>query len=162
MPTLSMDKERATISISSGPTRSYATFRSTSFNLSDDRKGTAHAAKLGNDLAEHIAGLLKKNGWTIDGEVGQDDDGWYLTYYKLGKPFDLIVQLLDARTGLWLCWIEPGAAVLPSLLGARKRPIPRDPAEAIHKVLSNDPNFGDLRWFTREEFLAGKEGKAHP
>lgn len=157
-----MDKDRETISISSGPTRSYATFRSTAFNLSDDRKGAANATKLGNDLAEHIARLLRKNGWTVEGEVGQDDDGWYLTYHKLGKPYDLIVQLLDARSGLWLCWIEPGAAVLPSLLGARKRPIPRDPAEGIHKALANDPAVHDLRWFTREEFLAGREGKPNP
>lgn len=142
--------------------RSFITFRTKAFNLAKPSPEFFHDKNFGDDLALWFGKRLAEAGWTVEGEIGQEDHGWYITFRKNRKSYDLIVQALDSEGGVWLAWVELALGVLPSIFGGRKKPVPREPVAAVHKILQNSPEFSDVNWFTREEFHAGREGAASP
>lgn len=138
------------------------TFKSTAFNVTDPKPTFLNPGNFGDDLIEWMANGLRRVGWAVDGEIGQEDDGWYVTFKKPGHNYDVIVQLINAETGLWLVWLERGAGIIPSLLGARKKGVPIEAAIAIYDVIKGAPEITDPRWFTKDEFMLGKTGRASP
>ena len=143
-------------------TRSYLTFKSTAFNVTEPKPEFLNESNFGDDVAAFIADRLRKAGWEVAEEIGQEDHGWYLTYRK-GKPsYDLIVQLVNGETGLWLAWIEKGLGILPSLLGGRKKPVPTEALVAVYDALKEADEVQDLMWFTKEEFIDGRPGAKTP
>lgn len=143
-------------------TRTYVTFRSSKFNVSESREGYLRPTNYGDDVAAWFAEQLRKTGWTIEDDPGQERDGWYISYRKPGQVYDLVVQLVNGDTGHWLAWVERAAGIIPSLLGARKKPAPLEAVLPIHDILRGEQEIDDVRWFTREEFVEGKEGRLGP
>ncbi len=143
----------------SGPRR-HVTFSSDAFNTSEPREYFINPHCFGDDLAHWLIRGLKERGYQADDEPGQEDFGWYFTYRVNDTSYDFVVGYRPGDgldEGIWIGWVERKTGFLASLLGARKRGIDRNAVNAIHVLLSDSPDIGDVRWHLEEDFLAGRE-----
>jgi len=142
--------------------RSYLTFVGASFNVSEEKPAYFKPDNFGDDVAAFLARGLRRVGWEIPDDIGQEDDGWFVTFQKPGHCYDLIVQLVNAETHLWLVWVERSVGFIPSLLGFRKKPVPIEAAVAIFDAIRGAPEIENPQWFTKDEFLGGQAGRPTP
>lgn len=146
--------------------RTIVTFRSAAFNTSERRTYFINDGCYGDDLARWLMAELAARGTATDAEPGQEDFGWYFTYQAGTAAHQFIVGYRPEPDphGLWIGWIERGAGLVGSILGARRRAIAADALATIHVALSESDRVSDVRWHRRAEFERGNEnnGTIHP
>ena len=138
-------------------TRTFITFSCSGFNTSEQRDYFINPSNFGDDLAQWLMQQLRARNVEVDAELGQEDYGWYFTFRSGGQSYDFVLGHRDEEGGQWLGWLERSAGFLPSLLGARRRSVPPEPAQLIHTVLVSLPEVQGIRWHLAKDFDAGNE-----
>jgi hypothetical protein len=138
--------------------RTIVTFRSAAFNISERRSYFINDGCYGDDLARWLMAELAARGTPTAAEPGQEDFGWYFTYHVGAAAHQFIIAYRPEPEphGLWIGWIERGAGLVGSILGARRRAT-ADALATIHVALSQSDRVSDVRWHRRAEFERGGE-----
>jgi hypothetical protein len=144
--------------------RTVATFKSDTFNKSEEKDYFINPSCFGDDAARWLIGRLREAGLKTDDEPGQEDFGWYFDFELpegrhccvLGyRPGDI-----DDANGDWIVWLERSRGLIGSTgLHARQRR-PRGRFHGSGRPGAGRPEVGSLRWHLRQDFDANREDLA--
>lgn len=135
--------------------RTYVTFKSAVFNVAQPKDNYYHPNNFGDDLARWLMDGLEQRGYRVGEGLDQEDHGWYFTYWIGDQAYEFIVGYRG--DGEWLGWVERKVALLPSLLGGRKRGVQPDATRAIEAVLSSAPEIRAMHWHFEDDLVAGNK-----
>jgi len=124
-------------------------FKSTAFNCTQPREYFINPGCFGDDLARWLIAKLKERGIETGSGPGQEDFGWYFTFWVSDVEHCLVLgfQPNDPSAGdQWLGWLERQAGFLSSLTGGRKRGISPKAVSLINEILTTAPEIRDLNW----------------
>jgi hypothetical protein len=143
--------------------RSFVTFKSTAFNTRESRDHFINPENYGDDVARWLMDDLKAQGIEVEGELGQEDFGWYFAFNAGGRSHHFILGHRD-DTDEWLGWLEPVVGFFASLLGGRNKGVEPRAVDAIHRVLAGSDRIHEVRWHYRKDMDRGREelGSATP
>jgi hypothetical protein len=142
--------------------RRFVSFSSDAFNTSEPKDYFINPNCFGDDVARWLMRELNDRGIRTVDQPGQEDFGWYFTFWVGGRAYDFVVGYRpgeDSGEGAWLGWVERKTGLVASILGARRRGIEPAAVEAVHEALSNHSEVGDVRWHYEDDFEAGREEK---
>ncbi len=140
--------------------RTNVTFKSTAFNTSQVKDYFINDCCFGDDVARWLMRELRAGGIRTDEEPGQEDFGWYFTFYTDDASHDFVLAYRPGdidEEGDWIGRLERRAGLFASLLGARNRGIQPAAAQAIHNVLLSSLDIKDVRWHFEHDFSTGRE-----
>lgn len=103
----------------------------------------------GRGLAEVLAGMLDRLGYRVSPPQYADEHGWMLDAYGNGRRVWLQVTQIDVGEGS--LWTEE----LPTLFQRffrRKESIHAELLSGLHREMSADPRFHEIRWWPDFEF----------
>jgi len=144
--------------------RTCVTFKSSAFNTTEAKDYFINLCCFGDDVAKWLIEELKNRKIEVDNEPGQEDFGWYLTFFYNGTRYNFVLGWRpedDENEGDWIGTIER-AGVLAAVLG-RKRRVEREVVSLIHDILVSSPKARDIRWHFDKDFMTGNEnGVAEP
>ena len=135
--------------------RTLVTFRSSKFNTSQSKPNYINPCCFGDDTAEWLLQQLKNSGIKVDPEVSQEDFGWYLGFQCGPNQYNFVLGYNP--DGYWMGWLERQRGLIGSLIGARKKGIQADAANAVHSVLASSSVVSDVRWHCQKDFDTLKE-----
>ena len=139
--------------------RTVATFRSSAFNVSEERDYFINPGCFGDDLAEWMILRLKDSGCPSCSEPGQEDFGWYFNFQTPDGEHCCVLGYRPSDSpaeACWVAWLERSAGLIGSMLGRRRR-VAASAVRAVHGVLSAAVEIDDLRWHDRRAFDEGRE-----
>ena len=124
-------------------------FKSTAFNCTEPKDYFINPGCFGDDLAGWMIGELNARGMKTMEAPGQEDFGWYFTFWVEGIEHCVVLgfQPNDASTGdQWLGWIERQVGFFLSITGGRKRGILPAAVGEINDILMSSKHISDLTW----------------
>jgi hypothetical protein len=145
--------------------RTVVTFESDAFNTSERRDYFINDCGYGDDAARWLMGELRARGVSTADEPGQEDFGWYFSLRAGATDYHLIVGYRPPAPpdpGVWIGWLERKVRFPGPLLGAHKRKIGVEAADAIHAALVSSPRVTRVRWHHPHDFDAGREERGAP
>ncbi len=140
--------------------RTLVTFKANAFNTCVPKDYFINPTCFGDDVVEWMTEELKRAGFQIVGNAGQEDFGWFLRLRVGNTDYDFVVGF---RTGEandssdWIAWIEPKRGIFKYLLPGREYPVETTVVHAIHAILSASTEIRDIRWHVRANFDKGIE-----
>ena len=142
--------------------RTLVTFRSDKFNTYDNKPYFINPGCFGDDVARWMIEELNNCGVKADPKPGQEDFGWYLTFWHGLYSYDIVFS--HNPDGYWMGWIERQRGILGSLMGLRKKGIEGEAATLVHTILLSSSDISDVRWHFEKDFDALREnlGSASP
>ncbi len=141
--------------------RTYVTFSSDAFNVSEPREYFINPTCFGDDAAKWLIGRLRRRGISVTEAPRQEDFGWYVTFQVDGVDHDFVMGYRQGgldEAGVWIGWLERKVGLVRSLLGGRRRGISRAAAEALHVELAGSSEISHVRWHYEDDFRSGREG----
>ena len=137
--------------------RTYSTFRA---DFSDDGEFSPKGDIVrpsGRAVAYALSQMLREKGWTVSESTQHSYYGWSFTVQgQKGRIWFLLQGLED-----WLLLSQNKSSLLRRMTSASKeehRTILAD----LHGLLTNDPRFRDLRWFTKQEYERDTKSPGSP
>jgi len=130
-------------------------FRSTTFNCTESKDYFINDCCFGDDVARWLIHQLRSRGVRTADEPGQEDFGWYFTFYVGTTEHCFVVsfQPNDPSTGdQWLGWVERHKGLLGSILGGRKRGILPEAVQMIDVALKESPDIQRVTWYEPGNF----------
>lgn len=129
-------------------------FCSTAFNCTEPQDYFINSCCFGDDVARWLIQQLRAQGLQAADEPGQEDFGWYLTFYAGGIEHCFVVgfQPNDPASGDgWLGRIERHAGLRGSLLGGCDRGVSPEATRAIDAALRASPTIRSITWQEPED-----------
>lgn len=145
--------------------RRYVIFRSESFNTSEAKDYFINDCCFGDDLGRWLLRELEQRGVETNPEPGQEDFGWYVSFDVDGQAYDFVISYRPGDEhvpGDWMCALERGLGLLPSIFGRRKKGIQSAAVELIHDVLDGCPTIHDVRWFSDADYETETDPSPRP
>jgi hypothetical protein len=142
--------------------RRFVTFSSDAFNTSEPKDYFINPNCFGDDVARWLMRELNDRGTRTVDQPGQEDFGWYFTFWVGSKAYDFVVGYRPGEGSgedAWIGWVERKAGLVASILGARRRGIEPAALEAVHDAMSNSPEIGGIRWHYEGDFEASREDR---
>lgn len=151
--------------------RTFVTFESSAFNVTEPRDYFINPCCYGDDLAKWLIARLRAHGIAADAEPGQEDSGWYLLFdvpegrhcCMLGyRPAD------GADPGAWIGFVERHRGFIGSILGRRNHGIAASATAAIHAALTaavagaDAKEIRNVRWHLKSDFESCLEERGTP
>jgi hypothetical protein len=124
-------------------------FRSTAFNCTEPKDYFINDCCFGDDVARWLIQQLSKQGIQTSAEPGQEDFGWYFTFYAGGMEHCFIIgfQPNDPSIGdRWLGWLERRTDFLGSLFDGRKHGILPEAIQVIDTALRASAAIRSVSW----------------
>jgi hypothetical protein len=138
-----------------GRTRTHVTFKTERFNHNEVRPYFINDGCFGDDCALWLVRELRARGWRDLAEPWQEDWGWQTGGAREERQYLLSVGLIPEDSPEWLVHVQESM----SLVDRIRRPASPSaiPAlvRAIHEVLSNAHDVGDIRWHYEDVFMRG-------
>jgi hypothetical protein len=112
----------------------------------------------GLDLAEFLCQGLRTEGFTSPGVKQHDSYGWY---FEVRTPAGVVVWSMLQLSDSWLLITRPLVPLLKRVFGESPDREHQTACDAIDAILRRDQRFRNIRWYTREEFLAQTTAGRH-
>jgi hypothetical protein len=109
----------------------------------------------GRQVAEFLLGELRVAGFTSDGVQPHDSYGWY---WELRTRGGVVVWNMLQLSDAWLLITRPLVPLLKRVLGDSPDREHQAVCDAIDAIMKRTNGFRNIRWYTREEFLAQPGG----
>lgn len=122
-------------------------FQSSAFNTSEPKHYFMNPCCFGDDVCRWMIQELRTRGAEADDEPGQEDFGWYLTFWadKTKHFFVIGFQPGEGATpGQWIGWLER-AGLLSRVFGRRRGVSPRA-FDLANEVLSSSAKVSSVSW----------------
>lgn len=147
--------------------RTIVTFESDAFNTTETKENYINPENYGDDVCAWLSEELMKAGVTVDGDPGQEDFGWYMSFGLNSESYCLVCANRNGDEDdppMWIMWIEKNVGFLKSIFGQREKSISADAVSLVDKVLKASDKIRNVRWHEKKAFESGKEeeGKTDP
>lgn len=133
------------------PPRTVATFRSLSFNTTEEKESFVNPGCFGDDVVQALVDGLAEDGYEVDPEPGAEDFGWFGRFqYDADDVYDLIVTFQPIGgpgDGVWWVHVARSGTPLSSNFRRRGGEVQTEAAVAVHDVLARHEAVAGLRWF---------------
>ncbi|HZQ19589.1 MAG TPA: hypothetical protein VFA90_12775 [Terriglobales bacterium] len=142
--------------------RTFVTFRSGKFNISESKPHYINPCCFGDDVAEWLVQRLKEVGVPVDEKIGQEDFGWYLGFESATTKYHFVLSYNP--DGYWFGWLERQRGFMASALGLRRKDISTDATVIIHSALTSSNHISNVRWHLERDAktLIEHQGAATP
>lgn len=111
----------------------------------------------GEDLAVYLNKKLTNQNIVTDPKPIQEDWGWMVLFVYQEKNYELGLgsyQDEGIENG-WLCFVKAKSIGFLNRLFGKKAEIDLAVLELINKILQEDEEIGDIRWYTEEDWMNG-------
>lgn len=138
-----------------GPTRTHVTFKTGRFNRTEVRPYFINDCCFGDDCAQWLVRELRARGWTDLAEPWQEDWGWQTGGARAKRKYLLSIGLIPEDSPEWLVHVQESMSLLDRIRQSASPSAIPDLIQAIHDVLSNAHDVGDIRWHYEDVFMRG-------
>lgn len=124
-------------------------FRGAAFNCTEPRDYFINPCCFGDDVARWLIERLRAQGLGTAEEPGQEDFGWFFTFFAGGAEHCFVIgfQDNDSVTGdQWLGFVERDTGFFSSIFGGRNRHISPEAIQAIDTALRSSPAIQRITW----------------
>jgi len=129
-------------------TKTEVRFQSSVFNTSAPKPYFINPCCFGDDVCRWMIEELRTKSIEADDEPGQEDFGWYLTFWADQAKHFFVVGFRpgdEATPGQWIGWLER-AGLFRRVFGRRSRDVSPGAYDLVNEILSSSAKVSSVSW----------------
>ena len=132
----------------------FASFKSSSFNTTEDKDSFVNPGCFGDDVCEFFIKELKNSPLQCSPEPIAEDWGWEFAF-KFGEKQYFVGCAFNTDYECWLIFIERMKGfkeILTSIFAKQEDAVPLEVAQALHKALIESDKITNLKWHKKDDW----------